>query len=936
MRTSVRPYRRHPVRRFFKWLFLILLFVGVIAAAGILFYVRNVIVNAPELDLNLVIPSSAATYIYDENGKRVQKLTLPESDRDLVSIDRIPDNLQHAFVAIEDSRFYQHHGIDPKGIIRAFFMGLRGGRFSEGASTITQQLLKNSIFTDWTKESSFDDRLRRKIQEQYLATKLEKLLTKEQILEDYLNVINLGAGCYGVQSAAYRYFGKDVSDLSLAECAVIAAITQNPSRYNPLTDPEANKTRAKAVLDRMLTQGYITQTDYMAAQLEDVYSHLQSNETRAEEFSSVYTYYQDALIDQVMNDLMEIKGYTRQQAYRSLYTGGLKIYSAQDNAIQEICDQVFADPSNFPEETRAGIDYALSVQHDDGEIIHYGNESLRKYIRAQEDPGFNLMFDTEEQAVSAAERFREATLQEGDTVLGERVTVTMQPQASVVVIDQSTGLVKAVVGGRGAKEASLTLNRATYTTRQPGSTFKIITTYAPALDTGGKTLATVYDSSPYTFNDGTTVKNWDLDQTSGNVSIREAIVRSVNTAAVRCIMDITPIVGFTCARSFGISSLVDRDPTGQTNLTDVIPSLALGGITNGVTTLELGAAYAAIANAGTYITPKFYTKVTNPYGEILLDASGQEKHAVIKPQTAYLLTDAMRGVISDPQGTAYGSVDLHGMDAAGKTGTTSSYRDLWFAGYTPYYTCCVWGGYDNNEVLQEEGIGHTYQKQLWNAIMQRIHEALPAREFETPGGIRKIRICRETGEAASPGCSDVKEELFEEASLPSVYCHIHGDGSSYGNQNGSGADAGALPSNGNTASDGQLFIGSEAGNNMPQQNGGTVDVSDGTAWDSGDGWITFYDTSGTPDQQTPDDSAYDPGMNIQFPEEAPQIPDAPAQVPEEAPQAPDWSLPDSNPAASNPITIYSSDEAVLLPDQNNMYYEDAVNDMHDPNAVAAG
>ena len=403
----------------------------------------------------------------------------------------------------------------------------------------------------------------------------------------------------------------------------------------------------------------------------------------------------------------------------------------------------------------------------------------------------------------------------------------MQPQASVVVIEQSTGLVKAVVGGRGAKEASLILNRATYTTRQPGSTFKILTTYAPALDTGGRTLASVYDSSPYTFSDGTTVKHWDLDQTSGNVSIREAIVRSVNTAAVRCIMDITPIVGFTCARSFGISSLVDRDTDGQTTLTDVVPSLALGGITNGVTTLELGAAYATIANAGTYITPKFYTKVTNPYGEILLDASGQEKHSVIKPQTAYLLTDAMRGVISDPQGTAYGSVDLNGMDAAGKTGTTSSYRDLWFAGYTPYYTCCVWGGYDNNEVLQEEGIGHTYQKQLWNAVMQRIHESLPAREFEIPDGIRKIRICRETGEAASAGCSDVTEELFEEGTLPTVYCHIHGDGSSYGNQNSSDISAGAAPAG--TASNSQIAIGNEAGNNMPAQNAGTVDVSDGTA-----------------------------------------------------------------------------------------------------------
>ncbi len=758
-----------------KWL-LLLLFIGILAGgifAAII--VSQVIREAPELDGMMVAPQASATYICDSSGSRQQKLSLAEANRDLVTIDRIPEDLQHAFVAIEDARYYTHNGIDIPGILRAAWVGISSGSFSEGASTITQQLLKNTIFPDWTSETTFRQRLKRKIQEQYLALKLEKLLTKDQILEDYLNMINLGAGCYGVQSAAYRYFGKDVADLTLSEDAVIACITQNPTRYNPIVNPKNNAARRKIVLDRMLEQKYITQSAYDEALADDVYTRIQSNDDTADTVSSVYTFYQDALIDQVIEDLMEKKGYSYKQAFKAVYTGGLRIYSAQDASIQAICDEEFNNAANFPEKAGYGIDYALSVEHSDGTVTHYGNNDLLKWKRETSDPSFDLLFSTKKKAKKAAKQFRKYIVAEDDKVLGERITITPQPQASVVIMDQSTGFVKAIVGGRGKKEASLTLNRATYTTRQPGSTFKILTAFAPALDMKGRTLATTYKNEKYAYSDGTPVSNWDLNDYSGTATIREAIVRSINVVAVECITEITPRLGYDYAKAFGITSLVDHYTSGNQILSDIVQPLALGGITKGVTNLELCGAYACIANEGQYIKPKFYTQVTDAQGNIVLDASSTITRTVLRSSTAALLTDAMEDVITDKTGTAYGYIDLGDMPVAGKTGTTSDYRDIWFVGYTPYYTCCIWGGYDNNDCLPDTEIGHAYSKVLWNSIMKRVHEKLPAKSFPYSGDTVKVSICKTTGMAATDRCK-AYEELFALGTQPNTWCSVHGTG----------------------------------------------------------------------------------------------------------------------------------------------------------------
>ena len=752
-----------------KVLFLCLAAAAVVAVCGGVGMIRGLIASAPDISNLSVTPSETATYIYAQDGTVMQRLTLPTSNRTLVTLDQIPEDLQHAVVAIEDERFYTHHGIDVQGIIRAFVVGVTSGNFSEGASTITQQLLKNSVFTDWVYETSLIEKLQRKFQEQYLALELEKRLTKEEILEDYLNTINLGAGTYGVQAASYRYFNKDVSELTLSECTVLAGITQNPTRYNPITNPENNASRREIILEYMVEQGYITEEERQEALADNVYDRIQATDSSYES-SSVYSYYEDALIEQVLEDLQTELGYTYQQAYEALYTQGLKIYSNQDAEIQQICDEEFQNAANFPAGTEVGIDYALSVQKADGETIHYGNDNLRDFVR-QTDPSFDLMFSDSDAANAAAASFREAMVEEGDTVLGERISITPQPQASLVIIDQSTGFVKAIVGGRGEKEASLTLNRATSTTRQPGSTFKIITTYAPALERSGMTLATVFDNAPYAYEDGTPVNNWDSYNTyTGLTTIRDAIANSINVVAVKCLTEITPRVGYNFAVKLGISTLYNDEAL------DVNQPLALGGITDGVTNLELAGAYAAIANQGMYNEPKFYSRIEDQYGNVLIDNT-PEPEQVLSAENAFLLTSAMEDVVTRGTGTM---IDLGDMPVAGKTGTTSDYKDIWFVGYTPYYTCSVWGGYDNNADLPDGELYHNYHKVLWNSIMTRIHTELPAADFTQPENIVSALVCRKSGRLAIPGVCNADPrgdqtytEYFAAGTEPTQTCNAH-------------------------------------------------------------------------------------------------------------------------------------------------------------------
>ena len=735
---------------------------------------RGILATTPDVSEANIMPVGYATYIYDGNGNMIQKLTGSNANRVAVSISDIPLHMQHAIVAIEDERFYEHNGIDIKGIVRAGANGIvrlaTGHIPNEGASTLTQQLLKNNVFTTWTQENQLD-RVKRKVQEQFLALQLEANLTKEGkdtksvILENYLNTINLGAGTYGVQTASYKYFDKSVSELTLSECAVLAAIPQNPTAFNPIIHPDNNAERRAKVLRNMLDQGYISQSEYEEALADKVYDRIAQAQEKQDQKDSVYSYFVDATISQVLEDLKTQKGYTDTQASNALYSGGLRIYTTQDPIIQSIVDEEYADPSNFPVGSKVGLNWALTITKADGTQQNYSKEMLRLYFQDTEDENFELLFDSDDEAQSYVDKYKAHILQEepGSQIFAERISFTMEPQSSMTIMDQKTGYVKAIIGGRGEKTASLTMNRATDSTRQPGSTFKIVSTYATALEKG-ETLATIYKDEKYAYEDGTEVRN-ATGRYLGDITIRKAIEQSVNVVAVKTLTEVTPQAGYDQLLKFGFTTLADNEEINGQVYTDIRQPLALGGITHGVTNLELTAAYAAIANGGMYNSPSFYTTVTDSDGNVILEHQ-TDTHEAVSDSTAYLLTSAMEDVVTSGTGKA---LQLGSMPVAGKTGTTSDYNDVWFAGFTPYYTAAVWAGYDGNQKLAKGSTYRTYHKTLWQKIMKRIHEGLPATDFVMPSSVEKATLCAKSGLLAGAHCKKITE-YFARSTIPTQQC----------------------------------------------------------------------------------------------------------------------------------------------------------------------
>ncbi len=748
-----------------------ILVVGIIGASAAFGVFKGIIDTSPDISNIDVSPTGFSTFIYNSEGQQTAKLVASDSNRIPVTMDQIPSNLAHAFVAIEDERFYNHNGIDIQGIFRAAVVGIQNKfHFSQGASTITQQLLKNNVFTGWTDESTIE-RVKRKIQEQYLALELEKVMSKDKILENYMNTINLGQNTLGVQAASLRYFNKNVYELNLSECAVIAGITQNPSKYNPISHPDKNAERREKVLNNMLEQGYISQTEFDEAMADDVYARIQSTNEKVTD-DTINSYFDDAVTDAVYEDLLAA-GYNDNQAYTLLYSGGLSIFSTQDPNIQAICDEVYSNEENYPSNSKWQLTYALSVMKANGETENHSSEMYRSYFR-QSNSRFNMLYETKDDAYAAIEEYQAAVMEEGDEILAESISLTPQPQVSITVEDQTTGYVVAMVGGRGAKEASRTLNRATSAKRQPGSTFKVLAAYAPAIDTNQVTLASVYNDAPFNYDSGTPVSNWYDTGYRGINSVRVAIADSMNIIAVKTLTQITPQLGYDYLLNFGFTTLECAKEVNGKIYSDITQPLALGGITNGVTNLELNAAYATIANNGTYIKPKLYTKVVDHDGNVILDNTTPETHQVIQETTAYLLTSAMVDVVTSGTG---GSVNFGGMPIAGKTGTTSDYNDVWFRGYTPYYTATTWTGYDNNTKLSTSA-EKNLAKTMWRAVMSRIHEDLPAKSFNTPSGIVTTTVCSRSGKLPIPGLCDatLTTEYFAEGTVPESTCDVHYQG----------------------------------------------------------------------------------------------------------------------------------------------------------------
>ena len=758
----------------FKYAFIIsiaLIVTGLGLGVG---FVRGILKTTPQITKDSVHSKGYITTIYDNKGSTIKTLSNHDSNRIYTPLSSVPKNLQHAFIAIEDERYYSHNGIDLYGIIRATFLGIRNQSLSQGGSTITQQLIKNNVLGIQPEKTTME-RLERKIKEQSLALELEKIASKQYILEEYLNAINLGEGTLGVQTVSQKYFNKDVSELTLSECAVLASITKNPTRLNPVTHPENNASRRLLVLQNMLEQHYITKKEYREALSDDVYTRIQKNAAAAPVKKTTNSYFEDALILQVVKDLKKQLGYDETKAYNAIYSGGLKIYSTQDQQIQKIADSVTNDASNYPKATKIALSYSLSAKTVSGKDVVYSDHNLLDYMR-KNNLGNQLIFTDEASAKTVVTKFKQYILSKGETITNESFQTTIQPQISMTIMNQSNGTVEALVGGRGNKTSDLSLNRATGTTRQPGSTFKILSAFLPALDKNHMTLATVYEDAPYNYIDtNRPVRNYYKGY-KGYSTIREAITNSMNVVSAKTIADVTPKTSFEYLMNLGFSTLVSNETTSNGNVyTDITQSLSLGGLTYGVTNMELTSAYASIANGGTYQKPVLYTKVVDHNGNILL-SNTQKGKRVMKESTAFLLTDAMKDVIT--KGTGKSAKLSSSMAVAGKSGTTSNSYDYWFSGYTPYHTASVWMGYDKNTNFASDST----HKKIWAKVMNEIIKTKQEQttDFKKPADIVKAKVCKESGKLAIKGVCDhdprgsrVITEYFEKGTVPTQTCDIH-------------------------------------------------------------------------------------------------------------------------------------------------------------------
>lgn len=672
-------------------------------------YIKNVILPEADLQLDEVNPNLTSTMLYRdlETGNYVKMQDLyGEENRVWVDIDDMPQNLLDAAVAIEDKRFYDHNGVDWIRTTKAILCMFTGSDI-QGGSTLTQQLIKNITTED-------DVTVKRKIMEIFRALEFEKNYSKEDILEWYLNYIYLGQRCNGVYTASYKYFGKHVSELSLAECASLIGITNNPSKYDPLghleiTDEETgevttsrdfNKQRQELILDAMLEQGYITQEEHDAAVAEELNF---DNGKDTEANSTVYTWYEDAVIDQVLEDLQEAYDWSEEYAKTQLFSGGLEIYTCMNPDVQAAVDEIYNNREN--------LNYTSST----GQAL----------------------------------------------------------QSAITVVDNKTGDVVALAGGVGEKTTSRGWNRAIDSIRPPGSSIKPLSVYAPAIELGYITPSSTYVDSPD--EDG-----WPKNATGkyqGTVSIAKAVRESINTVAVKVLEDVGAQTSYEFMRDrFRVTSLVESRTIEGQNYTDIgRAQLALGGLTDGVSTYEMAAAYSVFPRMGTYMEPRLYSMVLRKSDDkVILDNTQVTDPNALSERTCYYMTQMLQDVVTGPSGATGTRANFSGQDIAGKTGTTTSRKDLWFAGYTPYYTAVVWTGYDQQERLAS-GLGNP-STTLWRQVMEKVHSGLPYKEFTQPdqSQMKAVTVCSVSGCLPGAACSGhLTTQYFFADDVPTKTCTVH-------------------------------------------------------------------------------------------------------------------------------------------------------------------
>ncbi len=676
-------------------LFLLLCVIGAGIVAGVFFGLFGDDFEITKEELTI---GAANSVIVDQNGAVIANLSGDEK-RKIITLEDMADYLPKAYVAMEDERFYEHSGVDLKRTAGAILQTVLGNS-SYGGSTITQQLVKNITKDD---DRSGIAGIMRKVREWAKAYQVERMISKDQILELYLNILYVGGegNLHGVELGAEYYFNKSAKDLSLAECAYMAGINSSPSRYNPFDETKDNteliKSQTKVALNKMKELGYINSQEEYDTAIAEVDAGLKF-EKGAIATTSSYSYHTEAVLDQVIDQVMEEKGWSQQLAENYVYSGGLTIHATVDTNIQTQMEEEFAKD---------------------------------KYVVAGKAK---------------------------DEKTGEKKND--HSQAAMVVIDYKTGNVLGTVGGLGQKTESRGLNRATQSVRQTGSSIKPIAVIAPALQERVITSATAYMDEETNFGGNYTPKNQSGTYSNQSVNIRYFIAKSLNVPAVKIMRELTPNKSIEYLNKMGLSHINTEQ--------DADVTLALGGTTNGATPLEMAAAYASIANDGVYITPTFYTKVTDSSGNTVLTPK-QEQTRVISEQNAYIVKSILQEPVKSGGTATYCAIS--GMDVAAKTGTTDDDYDRWLCGFTPYYAAACWFGYDQPETVYYSG--NNPAGVLWDNVMTSIHKELENARFKRPSGIVEQSVCKTTGCLATTGCNNKYTEIFTQDNLPEQ-CEGHG------------------------------------------------------------------------------------------------------------------------------------------------------------------
>lgn len=660
-------------------IFLLIILVIAIIYYGIYLaiYIHNFNVMTKEM-----ISNHSSSSVLDTDGNNIANLGSGRITSYIESAS-IPDNLKNAYIAIEDQRFYSHHGVDIKRTSGAIWNYVKGfGKSSFGGSTITQQLVKN-LTGDNSKNIS------RKVKEWALALSLESTMNKDDILVSYLNNIYVGPNLYGIENSAKYYFNKSVSELNLEECAFIAGINTSPNSYSPFSEKDNSEKilkRTKTVLNKMLELNYISNDEYNTS-ISNLDTGLKFKKGNlSSSGSNIYSYHTDTLLNELINDISSQKHISTSFAENYLYMAGLTIHSTQNTDIQKAIENEVKN---------------------------------KKYI----------IYSKKDSHATA--------------------------QTAMVIIDHSTGYVVGSVGGIGTKTESRPFNRATQMTRQTGSSVKPIAVLVPAISEKLVTNSTVFEDVATTFDDGSEegYSPIDYDDYRGSITLRQAVETSQNIPFVTIMEKVTPKTSIKYLKKMGITTLTKNDNS---------LALALGGLDKGMSPLEVSAAYATIANNGTYIEPTFYKSVVTSSGKTYM-RSKQKSRRVFSESVAYILQELLTQPVKGSRGTAtYCSIS--GIDVAAKTGTTNDNFDRWLCGFTPYYTAATWYGFDLNESI--EFGGKNPAGLIWSGTMSKIHKGLSNATFTIPKGVTKVNICSDSGKIANSKCKHTYSEYFLTGTLP--------------------------------------------------------------------------------------------------------------------------------------------------------------------------